>query len=142
MEKPIKKAVSLIIYNETKDRILGVRRPLNDPNLAGLWGLPAVSVEGENIEESVGRIGKEKLGVETTLIKELGSKTIERTDYFLTMTDCIAEIKEGIPSVLHKDQPGTQYIDLAWLEPEAFRETASKGSACTQVLLDHLNINY
>ena len=67
-----KRSVALIIRNG--DRILTVRRPDDDEELPGIWGLPAGSFEGtETLEDVVVRIGRDKLGVELIPGKQLTS---------------------------------------------------------------------
>ena len=50
---------------ESPEGLLLVRRPDDDDDLPGVWGLPAASLaEGESEEDAVRRAGREKLGVE------------------------------------------------------------------------------
>ncbi|MFB6241066.1 MAG: NUDIX domain-containing protein, partial [Gemmatimonadota bacterium] len=47
-----------------RETVLAVRRPEDDEDLPGHWGLPAASLrEDEEWEEAVLRTGPEKLGV-------------------------------------------------------------------------------
>ena len=67
-------------------RWLLVRRPEDDPDLPGVWGLPAGShAEGETDEALVRRIGREKLGVETADLGRLCEGHLERPGYRLEM---------------------------------------------------------
>jgi hypothetical protein len=109
------------------DGLLLVRRPDDDEDLPGVWGLPAVSLApGESEEEAVRRAGRDKLGVEVSPIRAVG---VDRT-----MTGWEAAIVTGDPSV---PQPGphTQYTDLRWGEPSALVPAARQGSLCCRVLL-------
>jgi 8-oxo-dGTP diphosphatase len=109
------------------DGLLLVRRPDDDEDLPGVWGLPAVSLApGESEEEAVRRAGREKLGVEVSPIRPLGVDQ--------TMTGWEAGIVTGDPSV---PQPGphTQYTDLRWGEPSELVPAARQGSLCCRVLL-------
>lgn len=107
--------------------LLLVRRPDDDEDLPGLWGLPAASLaEGETEEDAVRRTGREKLGVELEPLRPLGSDG--------PMTDWQARIVSGEPSV---PQPGphTQYTRLRWGGPLDLVPAAREGSLCSRVLL-------
>jgi ADP-ribose pyrophosphatase YjhB (NUDIX family) len=92
--KPPKHSVSLVI--ESSAGLLLVRRPDDDEDLPGVWGLPAVSLAaGESEEEAVRRAGRDKLGVELEPVERVGSEQ--------TMTDWEARILSGQPAV---PQPG------------------------------------
>ena len=107
--------------------VLLVRRPDEDPDLPGVWGLPAVSLApGESEEDGVRRAGRDKLGVELRPLRAIGADA--------TMTDWEAELAGGEPSV---PQPGphTQYAALRWGEPSELVPAARQGSLCSRVLL-------
>jgi ADP-ribose pyrophosphatase YjhB (NUDIX family) len=117
--------VSLVI--EDGDRVLLVRRPDDDADLPGVWGLPAASLtNGESPEDAVRRAGREKLGVEVRPLEPLGQDG--------SMTDFRAEIVTGEPAV---PQPGphTQYAELRWGELADLLPAARRGSLCSRVLL-------
>ena len=93
----LKRSVSLVI--EDGDRVLLVRRPDDDADLPGVWGLPAASLaKGESQEDAVRRAGREKLGVEVRPLEPLGQDG--------SMTDFRAEIVTGEPAV---PQPGPEH---------------------------------
>jgi 8-oxo-dGTP diphosphatase len=107
--------------------LLLVRRPDDDEDLPGVWGLPAVSLApGESEEEAVRRAGRDKLGVEVEPIERVGGEQ--------TMTDWEARIVSGEPAV---PQPGphTQYAELRFGEPADLVPAARRGSLCSRVLL-------
>ena len=118
--------MSLVI--EDGDRVLLVRRPDDDADLPGAWGLPAASLtNGESPEDAVRRAGREKLGVEVRPLEPLGQDG--------SMTDFRVEIvTPGEPAV---PQPGphTQYAELRWGELADLLPAARRGSLCSQVLL-------
>ena len=122
---PPKRSVSLVI--EGPDGLLLVRRPDDDDDLPGVWGLPAASATaGESLEDAVRRAGREKLGVDVRPLEPVGR------DGF--MTDFRAEIVTGEPQV----QPGgtnTQYAELRWGELDDLVPAARAGSLCSRVLL-------
>lgn len=112
---------------EGPEGLLLVRRPDDDADLPGVWGLPAASLgEGESEEDAVCRAGREKLGVEVAPVQPIGTDG--------SMTDWEARVVSGRPSV---PQPGlnTQYAALRWGEPGELAPAAREGSLCSRVLL-------
>jgi 8-oxo-dGTP diphosphatase len=112
---------------EGAEGLLLVRRPDDDEDLPGVWGLPAVSLaSGESEEEAVRRAGRDKLGVELQPLERVGREQ--------TMTDWAARIVSGEPAV---PQPGphTQYTELRFGEPSDLVPAAREGSLCCRVLL-------
>jgi 8-oxo-dGTP diphosphatase len=112
---------------EGAEGLLLVRRPDDDEDLPGVWGLPAVSLAaGESEEAGVRRAGRDKLGVELGPVERVGREQ--------TMTDWEARILSGQPAV---PQPGphTQYTELRYGEPSELVPAARAGSLCCRVLL-------
>ena len=112
---------------EGPEGLLLVRRPDDDEDLPGVWGLPAVSLgAGESEEEAVRRAGRDKLGVELEPVGPVGREG--------PMTDWEARILAGRPAV---PQPGphTQYAELRFGEAEELRPAARDGSLCCRALL-------
>jgi len=112
---------------EGPEGLLLVRRPDDDADLAGVWGLPAASLgEGESEEDAVRRAGREKLGVDVVPVRPIGTGG--------AMTDWEARIVSGRPSV---PQPGphTQYVELRWGDVPELAPAAREGSLCSRVLL-------
>jgi 8-oxo-dGTP diphosphatase len=104
-----------------------VRRPDDDDDLPGVWGLPAASrAPGESTEDAVRRAGRQKLGVEVRPLEPIGSDG--------AMTDFRAEIVTGEPGV-PQPGPNTQYAELRWGELADLLPAARQGSLCSRVLL-------
>jgi len=117
--------VSLVI--EDGELVLLVRRPDDDADLPGVWGLPAASItDGESPDDAVRRAGREKLGVEVRPLEAIGSDG--------GMTDFRAEIVTGEPEV-PQSGPNTQYAELRWGGLDDLAPAARRGSLCSQVLL-------
>jgi 8-oxo-dGTP pyrophosphatase MutT (NUDIX family) len=117
--------VSLVI--EGPEGLLLIRRPDDDRDLPGAWGLPAASLEGgESHEDAVRRAAREKLGVEVRVGQMIGEE--------LTMTDWLVEIVAGEPSVPQAGS-NTQYTELRWGEAAELAPAARHGSLCSRVLL-------
>ena len=120
-----KRSVSLVI--EGPEGLLLVRRPEEDRDLPGVWGLPAATcAEGESEEDAVRRAGHEKLGVEVEPLHSIGRDG--------PMTDWAARIVSGEPSV-PQPGPNTQYAAMRWDAPPALVPAARQGSLCSRVLL-------
>lgn len=117
--------MSLVI--ERPEGLLLVRRPDDDEDLPGAWGLPAATLAvGESQEDAVRRAGRDKLGVEVRPLRAVG------VDRFMTGWE--AELVSGEPAV---PQPGphTQYAELRWGDPSELVPAARRGSLCSRVLL-------
>jgi ADP-ribose pyrophosphatase YjhB (NUDIX family) len=84
MALPVKRSVAVVVRKG--DEILTLRRPDNDDELPGVWGLPAASYRpGETLEEIVARIGSDKLGVKLTATRKLAAGSQVRKKYCLEM---------------------------------------------------------
>src|SRR5215212_4625965 len=95
MSLPLKYSISVLIRNG--DLILSTRRPDNDDELPGIWGLPAGSFrEGETVEGLIRRIGTDKLGVTLVPVRKLADGGLRRERYRLEMELWEAEMT-GIP---------------------------------------------
>jgi 8-oxo-dGTP diphosphatase len=132
--KPLKQSISLVI--EGPEGLLLVRRPDDDEDLPGLWGLPAASLEeGEGEEDAVRRAGRTKLGVEVRPLRPLGEVTAEGATGRIRMRDWEAEIVSGDP-VVPQPAGGTQYDGLRWGAPAELVPAARAGSLCCRALLE------
>ena len=137
---PLKQSISLVI--EGPGGLLLVRRPEDDEDLPGLWGLPAASLDhDESEEDAVRRAGRTKLGVEVRPLRPLGEAVGERPAYRIRMRDWAAEIVSGRPSV---PQPGagTQYDELRWGDAAELLPAARAGSLCCRVLLESRGLGW
>lgn len=133
--KPVKYAISYIIPDQDDERLLIVKRPEDDEDLPGHWGLPAGSVkEHERYGEAVERSGKEKLGVTLEVTGFVGRGNIERDDYLLHMELFETGLMAGTPHVLQAGD-GTQYVDWRWGTATDLKEAAHNGSLCCNLYL-------
>ncbi len=140
--KPVKRAVAAVIRGDEpggERRILAVRRPADDPQLPGLWGLPAVSVGSEEDEpEAVRRLGREKLGVRLEALSDLREGTLERSSYLLHMKLYEARIVEREPAVPQPHAGVTQYVEWKWADASVLLPAARRGSLCCRLYLREL----
>jgi len=118
MPRPIKHSVAVMIFRG--DQILAVRRPDDDDELPGIWGLPAGTCRGtESSEDVIRRVGRDKLGVTLSPRRKLSSGTQDRTTYRLEMELWEATM-EGIPT-----HPQWQWSGL-----DLLNAGAANGSLC------------
>lgn len=136
--KPAKHSVAVVI-RAADGTFLAVRRP-DDPDdpLAGLWGLPAITLrEGEDEPAAVVRAGRAKLGVELEVGRKVGERTADRGSHVLRLSDYEATVVSGTPSVPQADTSMTQYeAHMFTDDPTVLGEAAAKGSLCTAIFLD------
>lgn len=137
--KPVKHSVAVIVRRRAEAcEFLVVRRP-DDPDdpLAGLWGLPAITLSSDEDERAaVVRAGRVKLGVELTPGARIGEKTADRGGYLLRLADYEAVIAAGHPVVPQPADSMTQYTGCRFTaDPAALAESAARGSLCAQLFL-------
>ena len=133
MEKPIKDAVSLIIKNE-EDKTLFVLRSETKDSYPLVWSLPSSFIHNdETPQDTVKRIGKDKLGVELKPIKLINEGKSDRGDFILFMHDYEAEVSSGTPSVVSDD-----YIEMKWEIPSVQFSTMQEMGDCCRLYKEHL----
>src|ERR1700686_5077378 len=112
MALPIKHSIAVMILDG--DQTLAIRRPENDDELPGIWGLPAGTCRSEEtIHDVIRRIGCEKLRVQLTPLRKIASGTQDRAAYRLEMELWEASM-DGIPVY-----PEWQWASLDLLRPGA-----------------------
>ena len=135
----IKRSVAVVVRGPEAGTFLVVKRP-DDPAdpLAGVWGLPAVTLTGgEDEPAAVVRVGRDKLGVQLTAGRRLGQASADRGDYLLVLADYEAAIVGGAPSVPQSDASVTQYVDWRYAaDPAVLADAAARGSLCAQIFLE------
>jgi 8-oxo-dGTP diphosphatase len=120
---PVKHSVAVIVARE--DRILSIRRPQDDDELPGVWGLPAGTVRGEeSVEDVIVRIGRDKLGVELTPIRKLAFGAQDRSEYRLEMELWEASMN-GTPA----------YEEWQWAALDLLRPGMIAGSLCCELAI-------
>ena len=139
------RAVAAAIFSSDENRVLSILRP-NDPNdpLAGFWGLPANSyLLTEEEIDAAKRIGPEKLGTPTIPVERLGELQGQRALGILTLGLWRCNMPEEPDFAKRVVIPGkSQYVAWEWKKPEELVTSASRGSLCSGVLLNHLHIPY
>ncbi|HVT68000.1 MAG TPA: NUDIX hydrolase [Trebonia sp.] len=139
----VKHSVAVVVRGEP-GAFLVVKRP-EDPDdpLAGVWGLPAITLrDGETERDAVIRAGRVKLGAELAVGDRIGEQTSDRGSYVLTLADYEATVIGGTvtvpqPAVPSADGPMTQYTEAAFVtDPAVLADAARKGSLCARIFLE------
>lgn len=132
-DKPIRHAISVVIQNENNETLFALRSA-NEPSYPLTWSLPSHYVkENETPEETVKRIGKNKLGVELGLAELLNEGTSDRGDFILFMHDYLAKIVSGEPQVMSE-----HYERLKWSEPTTQLRSMDTMGDCCRLYKEHL----
>jgi 8-oxo-dGTP diphosphatase len=129
----VKRSVAVVV-RDARGRFLIVQRPDDqDDPLAGLWGLPAVTLlPGEDEVSAASRAGRIKLGVQLLV----GSKIGSAVDHGLHLSDYEATILSGTPTVPQPLAGVTQYTACRFTsDASTLAEAARRGSLCARVLL-------
>ena len=120
---PAKHSVAVMVVRG--DEILAIRRPEDDDELPGVWGLPAGTIRGpETIENLIQRIGRDKLGVRLTPLQRVASGVADRLNYRLEM-DLWEVSMEGTPT----------YPDWLWASVDLLRPGMASGSLCCKLAI-------
>ena len=123
MAMPTKYSVAVMVRNGSN--VLAVRRPDDDDELPGIWGLPAGSYRvGESLDDLISRIGRNKLDVKFTPMRLLKRGAQDRLQYRLEMELWEASI-EGAPG---RGQ-------WKWAPLDMLRLGAASGSLCCHLAL-------
>lgn len=143
--KQMKLSVALfIVHPDDRERFLLVKRPHDDDALPGVWGLPAVTCEVDELPEAAAvRVGREKLNAEIQPTKMIGYKFADRGDFNLFLIDIEAKLIAGLPDVLRAETLRTKYVEQMWTDDlMTLRDAAVRGSLCSQIVLDAHRIRY
>ncbi|MDE2900525.1 MAG: NUDIX domain-containing protein [Chloroflexota bacterium] len=118
--------------------LLAVRRPDDDAELPGIWGLPATTVRpNESDADAAARLGAAKLGSTLTLGVMLGEGTQARAGHELSMTLYATTLGVPEPSLpVNAGGDGSTYYDgWRWAPVSALSDGAKRGSLCCSLAL-------
>jgi len=119
----VKHSVAVLIRKGTQ--ILALRRPDDDDELPGIWGLPAGTLRpSETVEDLIRRIGRDKLGVQLRGIRKINEGRQQRSHYQLEMQLWEAELT---------DTPSRG--EWRWADLNLLEEGRAKGSLCCGLAL-------
>jgi ADP-ribose pyrophosphatase YjhB (NUDIX family) len=132
VNKPLKRSIAVVALN-SKGRLLSVRRPDDDDELPGIWGLPAGSYrDSETREDLIRRIGRDKLGVTISPSRLLAVGSQERASYRLEMELWAVTILAD-PSI-----PSIPSVIWKWADLSTLQSGSLQGSLCCQLALQSL----
>ncbi len=129
----VKRSVALAAWG--KEGLLLVKRPEEEAEFPGVYGLPAVSLqEGESLEEAARRVAQEKLSAEVRLRHPVAFGREERPGYTLELWVFEADLLS--PPRLPAPKPGkTYYTAFRFGRPEDLKGAARRGSLCSRLYL-------
>ena len=123
MMSAVKHSVAVMITKG--NQILAIRRPDDEDELPGVWGLPAGTTRAnESVEDVIRRIGRDKLGVKLTPVRKLASGAQDRPSYRLEMELWNASM-EGTPT----------YKEWQWAPVDLLRPGMASGSLCCELAI-------
>ena len=118
-----KHSVAVLIRKGTE--VLAIRRPDDDDELPGIWGLPAGTCrDRESSGDLVRRIGREKLSVDLVPLRVLASGSQVRETYSITM-DLVECSMTGEP----------RCREWKWTPWSILEDGEAAGSLCCQLAL-------
>lgn len=133
LEKPIKHAVSVVIENDKGQTLFALRSP-NKSEYPLVWSLPSHFVNNnEGLEETVIRVGQNKLGVTLEPIKLLNEGYGERPEFKLFMHVFAARVIAGNPHI-HSDD----FIELKWSDSVTQLSTMNIMGDCCRLYKEYL----
>ena len=139
MSKQVKYTVAVVLRNQDNpDEFLAVRRPDDDPDLRGHWGLPAVTLmPGELPEMAARRVCSEKLGCTAEPERFLGIMFQKRNSYDIFLMDIEMMLASDQKADVHATSTEhTVYVDQKWTtDPMDLLESAKNGSCCSSIFL-------
>ena len=122
--KRLKRSVAVLISEGSE--FLVIRRPDNDDELPGIWGLPAGTLrDTETIQDVIRRIGEDKLGVTLTPIYRVATGLQDRAAYRLEM-ELWKVSMQGTP----------KYPEWRWAPLEWLRHGMECGSLCCKLAVE------
>jgi 8-oxo-dGTP diphosphatase len=140
MAKEVKYVVAIVLKHADKpEEFLVVKRPDDDPDLRGSWGLPAATMtDGELPEQAALRVCREKLGCEGTPKRFLGLMYQKRNSYDIFLMDIEVELTGNTEADVHKaNTTHTAYVEQKWTtDPMDLMESARHGSCCSSIFLN------
>jgi ADP-ribose pyrophosphatase YjhB (NUDIX family) len=137
--KPMRNAIAVILRSSSRpDSFLVVKRPSEDGDLDGFWGLPATRMRaGELPEDAARRICREKLGCTAVPLRFVGTMFQKRNEYDMFFMDIeMVLVGETEPNVKAAKTDSTVYVDQQWtVDARILLPAARGGSCCSTIFL-------
>ena len=138
IDKPIKKSISLVVYNKDRTKILLVKRP-DEPGerWPNMWSLPSGSLKkGENYDDAICRVSRDKLGVIVEKVKFIGKGSADRGAYITHLREYEVKIIKGKPFCPQPVKGITQYTEWMWGDRNDLKPAAKLDSLCSSIFLE------
>ena len=139
------RAIAVVIPNpRDHSLLLAVRRPDDDEDLPGVWGLPATTVRPHETDaDAASRLGETKLGSPVKLGALIGEGSQPRPGNKLSMRLYSASMPATAPTLPSGagQQGVTYYADWRWAPKSALEDGAERGSLCCALALNALDLN-
>jgi ADP-ribose pyrophosphatase YjhB (NUDIX family) len=139
MSKKVIYVVAVVLKNShNPEEFLVVKRPKNDPDLAGCWGFPAATMQpGELPEDAAKRVCKEKLNCGGKATRFLGIMFQKRNKYDIFLMDIEMELAGSKnPDAHSASTDDTVYIEQEWsTNAMDLMPSAKHGSCCSSIFL-------
>jgi len=111
MEKEIRHAISVVIQNNSGKTLFAFRSK-DKPSYPSVWSLPSATIRNsESPQDTIKRIGVDKLGVDLKPGSLLIEGKQDRDDYILFMHDYEATLSSGTPRVVSSDYDNIEWKD-------------------------------
>ncbi len=135
------RAIAVVIPNpRDPSLLLAVRRPDDDEDLPGVWGLPATTVHPHETDaDAASRLGETKLG-SPALIAE-GSQPRPGNELSMRLYSASMTATAPILPIVAGQQGVTYYADWRWAPKSALEDGAERGSLCCALALNTHNLN-
>ncbi len=139
MKKQVKYVVAVVLTRKDRPHeFLVVKRPDDDPDLRGSWGLPAVTTIADELpERAAARVCSEKLNCNALSKRFLGLMFQKRNSYDIFLMDIEMElIGDKQADVRRANTTHTAYTDQKWTnDPLTLLISAKHGSCCSSIFL-------
>lgn len=133
LRKPIKHAISIVLLNKNKETLFALRNK-HKKSYPNTWSLPSHFVEeGETFEDTIKRIGKNKLGCELEKDFLLKENKFEREKFILFMHVYQVKLISGKPKV-----NTTSYQKIKWEDAKTQFNEMDVFGACTTLYKEYL----
>ena len=131
-----KKAVSLVLLNEHRKTLFALRSEDNT-SYPNNWSLPSHFMkDNETFNDTVKRVGKNKLDCQLKLLKLLKNNKFQRDRFVLDMYVFLVEVEKGTPRV---NTP--KYSALKWEFANKQFKLMKEFGACTTLYKEFLEEN-
>lgn len=137
--KPTQYAISIVLRSGHRPgQFLIVKRPNDDQDLPGSWGLPTTTLQPQEAPEACARrVCREKLGCTGEPLRFMGAMHQSRPGYNLVLMEIeMILIGTRLPQVSQATSKTTLYTKQKWVDqPEALWPSARNGSCCSAIFL-------